>query len=560
LDQEQWTYTASIDLTIEPPLGHKTLDQSVTAGETGLLTNVEFYADVTSDRVYFYVNQSGRGGPPLENMTFVTQLQQGSGEYDIDVSPANIFLRAGDVFSIGLVGLEGTTPAGSFRAARDMNPDAYPRGALYWRYGGTGWLPLGYDDDMMFRTYVSPTSGPAQNLLQNPSFDSDGAGWTEGGWVDAVFRDDVGSPFAGGSGPGALEIFFYYRGGGSNGVFQEVPVTGGKTYSAALSVYMPSPDNPALAAPIGIGWYTASHGYIRGDYLYPDHLVRDQWMRISSHVAAPANAAFASFVAAITNPNDPNETRSSITFVDDAYFAPEEFDTTTQELFIPAAASAQGQEGTFWTTNGWLYNGSDDSADVYGAFLSQGRDNSAAIAAPTFLASIPAHGTAVLEDLVAKLGGSGTTGGLYLLGELDRLDGPLPFLYVTSQTSTPNAAGQGSYGQGIAAVAADTATRAIAPGACQSAEKRTNVGVLNTSSHPIALTITVFDVYSAVATSIGWTLAPYEQRQVGLSVLGVSSLSAGSVVFERTSAQGSFCGYLSIVDQDTGDAVYVAAR
>jgi len=156
LDQEQWTYTDSISLSIDPPLGHKTLDQSVTAGKTGLLTNVEFYAEVTSDRVYFYVNQLERGGPPLEDLTFTTQLEQGSGVYNIDVSAANIFLNAGDVFSIGLVGLEGNTPAGSFRAARDMNPDAYTRGALYWRYGGTGWLGLGYDDDMMFRTYVTP--------------------------------------------------------------------------------------------------------------------------------------------------------------------------------------------------------------------------------------------------------------------------------------------------------------------------------------------------------------------------------------------------------------------
>lgn len=144
LDQEQWTYTDSIGLSIDPPQAHKTLDQSVTAGTTGLLTNVEFDAEVTSDRVYFYVNQAGRGGPPLENMSFATRLEQGSGVYNVDVSAAHILLKAGDVFSIGLVGLEGSTPAGSFRAARDMNPDAYPGGALYWRYGGTGWMGMGY--------------------------------------------------------------------------------------------------------------------------------------------------------------------------------------------------------------------------------------------------------------------------------------------------------------------------------------------------------------------------------------------------------------------------------
>lgn len=407
---------------------------------------------------------------------------------------------------------------------------------------------------------LSSFTGSAQNLIVNPSFDSDVAGWTEGFWVDAVHRDDVGSPLAGGSGPGAAEIFFYYRNGGSNGIYQEVPVTGGATYSAALSLYMPSPDNPAPQAPLAIGWYTAAHDFLYSDYLYPDPLVRDQWMRISSHVVAPPNAAFAWFVAAITSPNDPDEARPGITFVDDAYFALEAHDTTTQELFIPAAASKRGQQGTFWTTSGWLHNGSDDPANVSGAFLAQGRDNSAAVAAPTFLATIPAHATVALEDLVARFGHSGETGGLYLRGELNRLDAPLPFLYATSQTSTPNAAGQGSYGQGIPAVAGETAARVVAAGACQSVHKRTNIGVLNTSSHPIMLSVTVIDAGGALATVVPWALAPYEQGQLGLSTLGVSSLDAGTVVFTRTSAEGSFCGYLSIVDQDTGDAVYVAAR
>ncbi len=53
-------------------------------------------------------------------------------------------------------------------------------------------------------------TGAAQNLIENPSFDSNGGSWTEGSRVDAVHRDDVGSTLVGGSGPGALEIQFRY--------------------------------------------------------------------------------------------------------------------------------------------------------------------------------------------------------------------------------------------------------------------------------------------------------------------------------------------------------------
>ena len=407
---------------------------------------------------------------------------------------------------------------------------------------------------------TSSLPGAAQNLIENPFFVSDGASWTEGFWVDSVYRDDVGSTLVGGSGPGALEIEFSYWNGGSNGVYQEVPVTGGTSYSAGLSVYVPSVDNPAIAAPLIIGWYNESHVYISSDYFYPDIPVRDQWTRIYSQVVAPANAAFAWFTAAITNPEDDTETRPGISFVDDALFAVQGTGTTSQEFFIPAAASAHGLQGTFWTTSGWLHNGSDEPADVFGAFLAQGQDNSAAIASPTFLVTIPARGTVVLDDLVSELDGSDKTGGLYLVGEVAGAGRPLPFLYATSYTSTPKTAGPGSYGQGIPAVGRHNAVTAIAPGVFQGTQRRTNVGALNTSSHQISLSINILNPNNTTTKNTTWVLSPYEQRQVSLTSLGIDSMSGGTVIFTRTSPDGSYCGYLSIIDQNTGDPVYVAAQ
>ena len=406
---------------------------------------------------------------------------------------------------------------------------------------------------------TSNLTGAAQNLLENPSFDSDGAGWTEVGWVDAFFRDDVGSTLAGGSGPGAVKIEFRHY-GGSNGVIQEVPVTGGTNYTAGLTVYVPSVDNPALATPLVIGWYNESHNYLYSDYFYPEVAVQDQWTRISSQVAAPADAAFASFVAAITNPDDDTETRPGLSYIDDALFAVQGTGTTPQELFIPAAASAHGREGTFWTTNAWLHNASDEPADVYGAFLAEGRNNSAAVATPTFLVTIPAHGTVVLDNLVSELGSPDKTGGLYLLGEVADAGEPLPFLYATSYTSTPNTAGPGSYGLGIPAVGSHRAVTTIAPGVFQSEQRRTNVGALNTSSDWIELSITILNSSNAITTTTSWLLAPYEQKQVGLPRFGISSMEGGTVVFSQTSPDGSYCAYLSIIDPSTGDAVYVPAQ
>ncbi len=403
--------------------------------------------------------------------------------------------------------------------------------------------------------------GAAQNLLENPSFDNDNAGWIEAPYtVEFFYREDVGSTLVGGSGPGAIRIEFSYWNGGSNGVYQEVPVTGGESYTAALSVYVPSVDNPALATPLIVGWFDGSHHHLYSDYLYPDNPAPDQWTRISSHVVAPVNAVYAWFVAAITNPNDSAETRPGLSYVDDAVFAARGTGTTTQEIFIPAAASAHGEEGTFWTTSGWLHNAADDPADVYGAFLEKKKNNAAAVASPIFLATIPAHGTVELDDLVSALGSPEKTGGLYLRAEAADAGAPLPFLHVTSYTSTPNTAGPGAYGQGIPAVGSHRVVTTIAPGVFQSEQRRTNVGVLNTSADWIELSITILNATNTITTTTSWLLAPYEQRQTGLTGFGISSMEGGAVVFTQTSANGSYCAYLSVVDQNTGDAVYVPAQ
>ena len=131
---------------------------------------------------------------------------------------------------------------------------------------------------------------------------------------------------------------------------------------------------------------------------------------------------------------------------------------------------------------------------------------------------------------------------------------------MTSYTSTPNSTGSGAYGQGIPAVASHRAITTVAPGVFQGEQRRTNVGVLNTSSDWIELSITILNSTNTITTTTSWLLAPYEQKQTGLTSFGISSMEGGTVVFARTSPDGSYCAYLSVVDQNTGDAVYVPAQ
>ncbi len=408
---------------------------------------------------------------------------------------------------------------------------------------------------------LAAVAASGQNLLNNAEFDADGSGWTEAnGSVQAVYRGDLGSTLAGGSGPGALEIRFSQWNGASSGVYQLVAVSPGTVYVTGVSVFVPTSENPAWGAPLIIDWYSSSDAFISTEVLWPPQFVKGEWMRTDGEVVAPAGAATAWIFPTVANPDDANETRAGVAVLDDLLFAVEGTGTTVQEMFYPAGASVAGLLGTFWTTDGWFYNAAASSVDLFGAFLPQGSDNSSAVGSATRLATIRSGGSIVLSDLVASLGGTGQTGGIYLRAEAQGAGRPLPSLHATSFTSTPNPNGGGSYGQGIPAVGRGVRVVAVAPGVFQNAQRRTNVGVLNTSGVTISVEVRVLDGTGASAATATWTLAPYEQRQTGLPALGVTSLSAGAVVFELTSGSGSYRGYSSSVDAITGDAVYTEGR
>ncbi|MCD4748313.1 MAG: hypothetical protein K8R59_02975 [Thermoanaerobaculales bacterium] len=232
----------------------------------------------------------------------------------------------------------------------------------------------------------------------------------------------------------------------------------------------------------------------------------------------------------------------------------------TSALYFPAAASASGLEGTFWSTDAWIHNQSTVGLDVVGAFLAQRRDNGSAVNSPLPLGMIPAGGFLEVEDIVAALGGAGKVGGVYLAATPQEATGSADLISASSHTWTANPSGAGTFGQGIAAVIAGTKDELRAPGLFQNTGYRTNVGVLNTANATIIMNVSILDssgVQSAVAS---WTVLPYEQHQASLSSLGVPALEGGTCVFTVTSGPASFLGFASVVDNDSGDAVYIEAR
>lgn len=398
-----------------------------------------------------------------------------------------------------------------------------------------------------------------QNLLSNPSFATSADGWslyTSAHFVSS-FRADAGSTLPGGSGPGSIQISDTYYGAGWSGTRQQVAVEAGRGYRIAASALVPSDSSTSgliLAAEffdqdghaIETGWanFTVSAG---------------AWTALSGTVTAPANAAFAYVALGEFPASDPAETHPSVVLYDDAFFGLAENATMTQWLFVPAAAAAHGVPPTYWSTDAWISNLTGATVTLSGALLRQGKDNSAAVAAPVALGTIVPHGFLRLDDLVTTLGGSEVTGAVYLVATAQGATLPSTLVAVETHTYTPNNAGPGTFGQGIPAVAAGGPAAVTIPGVFQGAEFRTNIGALNTSSGSITLGLTIVNAAGSVVASATWTLKPYEHKQVALTSLGVTSLDGGTATFTLTTS-GSFRAYASSVDQGSGDAVYNEAR
>jgi hypothetical protein len=408
---------------------------------------------------------------------------------------------------------------------------------------------------------ASPAVG--QNLLTNPSFTAGIAGWNPySSSMKLTFRPDVGSILPGGSGPGSVEVRVGPPyGGGSLGAIQEVPVLAGLTYGFAASYYAPSAGNAAINVVLGVRWYDSAHNTIKNSYVHAAPHARDAWTSLSGSDLAPAGTVNAQIFIGVGLPSyGSSDTRDSVCLFDDAELkSGGGVATTSQSLFLPVAASKAGSGGTFWTTDLWVYNATGYTASLSLALLVGGQDNTGAVAAPVQSGLVPPHGFLKLTDVVATLG-KNVTGALLVVATVEAASQAGPLVVLCSRNATPATAGLGSYGQAVAGVPAGTSPKTVAPGVFVGSANRTNVCVLNTSGTTIDVLVEILDGNGNKKVSQTWRLLPYEPRMPSASSLGVSSLDGGTVVFALQSTSGSYRGFISVVDNSTGDSVFVAAQ
>jgi hypothetical protein len=219
-----------------------------------------------------------------------------------------------------------------------------------------------------------------------------------------------------------------------------------------------------------------------------------------------------------------------------------------EEYFVPMVGQKQGQDGAWWNTEVWICNTSTLTGGYAVIFMPAGQPNLDALKAEPPLEDLPAGATLYRNDLVPE----GSIGVLRIL----TTQGVVVF------TRVFNAAGRGSFGQGIPAL---PATAAIKPGDVaqlvglrRTPQFRTNIALFNPSMENGLLQVRVFLQRGELAGEESYRLAPggYIQLDDALHAFGVPR---GEHLRAEISGTVPFFAFASVIDARSGAPTLVPA-
>ncbi|HEU4521108.1 MAG TPA: hypothetical protein VFT12_03835, partial [Thermoanaerobaculia bacterium] len=220
----------------------------------------------------------------------------------------------------------------------------------------------------------------------------------------------------------------------------------------------------------------------------------------------------------------------------------------TSTLFVPGIIHAQNTgTGTFFKTDVWIQNSSDEPLTVTATFLPAGQDNSGATGIPV---TVPPRGQIQLADIVRSFYGATGAGAL-------RLDANAPFRATSRTYNEPaNASVIGTFGLSIPGQSIGASLgRATLTGLAQTAVSRTNIGLMNPQPIPVDVKIEVFSETGALLGSRDVTLRPGEWAQPAVSEFVTLPFEHAYAII--TSEDGSFFSYAAVVDAKSGDGTFI---
>lgn len=225
----------------------------------------------------------------------------------------------------------------------------------------------------------------------------------------------------------------------------------------------------------------------------------------------------------------------------------------SNSYMLPSAAHLPGALGTFWRTDLFIENPyTYQSLSVKVWFLPELTNNSNA---QPRVFNIPAGGQLVLEDVVATQFGATGKGAL-----LVSTNNSEAFVHVAARTYT---GASGTYGQAINGQLWPNRAgeRALIAGVRNTGGYRANLGTVNWSGVTVVVQAYVYDSAGSFRGSRSFTLLPWSSEQVSVSSFA-GEFRDGYVKLSSTPSSGNgwWLAYASVVDNVTGDAVYLEDR
>ncbi|HSN53272.1 MAG TPA: hypothetical protein VLT32_01315 [Candidatus Sulfomarinibacteraceae bacterium] len=228
---------------------------------------------------------------------------------------------------------------------------------------------------------------------------------------------------------------------------------------------------------------------------------------------------------------------------------------SAQTVYVPAAANAEGVNQTRWRTDLQVKAMDQSGAAFTVELLETGAANTDPASVERTLA--PGESLRLGNLLDASFGFTGTAA-----LRVAATDGAI---LVSSRTYNDDPAG--TYGQTVPAIDADRATPSGARATLiqlsrspdPSAGFRTNVGFVNVTDDTITVDVELFAADGSPLGTASRSLRPFEHRQVNdvFHAVGADDVEDGYAEVSTSSDGGRFICYASVVDNGSGDAVFI---
>lgn len=225
----------------------------------------------------------------------------------------------------------------------------------------------------------------------------------------------------------------------------------------------------------------------------------------------------------------------------------------SSRLAIPGVAHLAGASSSLWRSDVRIFNPNAVHDDGGVVMLTYYPGNVANPVPVQRTISVGANELVALDDVVSRTFGLDNASGALVI----ETDGQL---LATSRTY--NLSSTGTFGQDVPAVASSRTLRADATSVFSGLSDsgyRTNVGFFNVTATPIDLTMTLKRADGSVIATKPYHLDPNAMSQVNLfSYMGASG-AANASLSVTGSGSGSYVAYASVIDNASGDPVFVPA-